>query len=371
MATAKKKVAPKVKKRAPRKPIQSKEEIEKHLKAVNAALGIAEEETVAAETATEAPTQPAAPASEAAEPAGAHASDLIKMGSAAPAEHETVQPPAFDANQPPASQGEAPANTESPTAEEPAAPEVESATPEQTPATPDAFAATTQPETPAAPVSPETSQTPPATGIPPMPGTEEEDTEPPQSEEGQPSISDYVVTDGESEGSSGKKKAFIFILVFVLTILIAGGGLYLYNMMTQKQAAKQDAEKKQAAEQFQPDPTATPTPEALPLADYSVEVLNGVGTAGVAGEAAALLEEAGFENIETGNADAYDYTETEVAMKANVPESVYEAIEEALSGTYQVTQVAEALSDSSDFDIQVTVGDSEAEETPTPTEAEE
>lgn len=116
-------------------------------------------------------------------------------------------------------------------------------------------------------------------------------------------------------------------------------------------------------------PAATPTPTAmqpspteepeLNLSEYNVQVQNGTGESGAAGEVASLLEEAGFENIDTGNADNYDYTDTEVAMKGSVNKLVFDKIKEALS-EFNVVQVTN-LDDESEFDIVVVSGVSGSE----------
>jgi hypothetical protein len=79
----------------------------------------------------------------------------------------------------------------------------------------------------------------------------------------------------------------------------------------------------------------------------SVAVYNGSGTSGLAGEAAAQLEGAGYTVTETGNADSMDYETTEIRYAAGdealattlagaVPGAATEQVDDATSGTVQL-----------------------------------
>jgi LytR cell envelope-related transcriptional attenuator len=79
----------------------------------------------------------------------------------------------------------------------------------------------------------------------------------------------------------------------------------------------------------------------------TVDVLNGSGTSGLAAQAAAALETAGFAVGTTGNADSSGYDTTVVryaagdealaaTLAAAVPGAVVEENEDALSGTVQL-----------------------------------
>lgn len=65
-----------------------------------------------------------------------------------------------------------------------------------------------------------------------------------------------------------------------------------------------------------PEPTTTPTPTPqLEREELRVKVLNGSGTPGKAGEVRDILRDAGYSDIVTGNADAFDYEETVIQLK--------------------------------------------------------
>ncbi len=97
-------------------------------------------------------------------------------------------------------------------------------------------------------------------------------------------------------------------------------------------------------------PTRTPgaeEPDAVTPAQVSLEVYNGSGVSGLAAEAAASLEEAGFTVTSTGNADSNDYATTVVrhasgdealarTVVAAIPGASAEESDDASSGTVQL-----------------------------------
>jgi hypothetical protein len=161
--------------------------------------------------------------------------------------------------------------------------------------------------------------------------------------------------DGGRQG--GKKKLLLlFIIVFLFVGLLTSG--FFYYLSTQKGSLPGFAQAPTPTPTTVP-PTPTPTiTEEENLSDYTIEVLNGSGTAGEAGRVSALLEEAGFEGIDTGNADAYDYTNTEVQIGKDVPATVYTQIEKALKDNYSVVKSKDAPND--EYDVTIIVGSSDA-----------
>lgn len=101
-------------------------------------------------------------------------------------------------------------------------------------------------------------------------------------------------------------------------------------------------------------PIPTPTPEPK---EYSVSVLNGSGIPGQAGVVKTLLEEGEiteFVELTAGNADAYDYVQTEIRSKEVLPEDLVTRIKAALVD-YDVV-VGDPLESDAENDIEVIVG---------------
>jgi len=107
-------------------------------------------------------------------------------------------------------------------------------------------------------------------------------------------------------------------------------------------------------------PTATSTPQPtfqapgeLDLSQFSVQVLNGSGIAGTAGDVATLLETAGFTSVSVGNADSTNYEQTEVSLSTEIDSTIFDSIKTALAD-YEVVKSSEAAD--GEFDIVIIVG---------------
>lgn len=114
-------------------------------------------------------------------------------------------------------------------------------------------------------------------------------------------------------------------------------------------------------------PTVEPTEEEkVSISNLKVQVLNGSGVAGEARKVRKLLEGEDFGNIETGNADSFDFTNTQVRLKEKVPEETFETIKKVLGGDYEIVS-GDPLPEDEDYDVVVIVGKKEgAVEEPTP-----
>jgi len=160
--------------------------------------------------------------------------------------------------------------------------------------------------------------------------------------------------DVEKGGNGFNGKLFFGLLIVFVLLGALAGGLFYY-----KQQVSPDQKMEEKMEEPTSAPTATPTPEEkVDLTSYSVNVQNGSGVAGQAGVVQDLLVAAGFDeaNFKTGNASTYDYTSTEVQVKADVPEAATAAITKALEGSYTVSVAKDNLAASSAYDIVVIVG---------------
>jgi len=147
-------------------------------------------------------------------------------------------------------------------------------------------------------------------------------------------------------------KRFLLITLFTAAFvsLLVGGILRFRSGVPQLVKPSPTA----SIQSAEPIETASPVDETT-LADYAIQVLNGSGVAGRAGDVADQLKVVGFEGVETGNAKTYDYTDTEVQLKKDVPSEVFDVVKKALSGFTVIK--GDELEESSDYDIVVIVGE--------------
>lgn len=110
------------------------------------------------------------------------------------------------------------------------------------------------------------------------------------------------------------KKIFIIgvLLAGVLLLSTVALGFYFFG--------GQDTVEETAVEVEEAEEEPAPTLEITELVreDWTIEVLNGSGVAGAAGELQEKLEDLGYEVLEVGNADNSDYEETEVYISSDM-----------------------------------------------------
>lgn len=112
---------------------------------------------------------------------------------------------------------------------------------------------------------------------------------------------------------SSKKPVILVITVLLLIIF----GILGFKFFKSKKAVKPE----------NPVPSATqiptPTPQSvLNRADWSFEVLNGSGAAGLAKKIADKLKDLGYPVIKTGNADRDDYPKTAIFVKSSLKDKL-------------------------------------------------
>ncbi len=86
-----------------------------------------------------------------------------------------------------------------------------------------------------------------------------------------------------------------------------------------------------------------------------LQVLNGSGVSGAAGKAKTLLEGLGYTSVDTGNASSSNFVKTEVSVKESTKEYLDLVIKD-LSKEYEATAAAKVLSNTSKYDIVITLG---------------
>lgn len=156
-----------------------------------------------------------------------------------------------------------------------------------------------------------------------------------------------------SEASEGGKKSKIIIVIclcIIFTILgFFGGYMYAKTMGVASAPAAKSSD-------IVIESTPIPTVDEVDLSEYSIEILNGSGVAGIAGTEQEALETDGFSVENTGNAETQDFTKTEIAVKSSVPKDFIQKLTDSLSERYVVKSSTEDLESDSTYDVVVTVG---------------
>jgi hypothetical protein len=173
----------------------------------------------------------------------------------------------------------------------------------------------------------------------------------------------------ESENENTKTKFKFFSKRSLGLILILGASiiLMLATFWLKKPGAKQNL----AQQPEQSETSLTPkeidennplaaisTPEPSPSPKffsnlYSVQILNGSGTAGLASQTQILLEENDFNDLETGNADNNDYETTEIITD---DEDLKKELTKILEKDFQINPNPNDTSIPEDFDAIIILG---------------
>jgi len=156
---------------------------------------------------------------------------------------------------------------------------------------------------------------------------------------------------------SGLKKVALLSLIVLLVAALIFGLSFLY-----KNAQNKEQDNSSQAELSTPTPAedTAPTVASIPVvvlerADLVVRVLNGSGTPGVAGIAMEILEDAGYESVSAGNANTYNYEETEISIKSEM-EAYLSMLIEDLSADYKIGTSAADLDEDSQYHAVVIIG---------------
>lgn len=232
--------------------------------------------------------------------------------------------------------------------------------PAATPKTPPA-AGKTQPDpvssssptpgpTPSAPepAKPESPVTPPPTAEPPVAPEPSKEPAAADATTPEPSPSPDISSGPTLEEKPGeevppeKRNAKLFTIGLILTLAVLGsvGGIFYFK---NNQAVEEEVVLGETEEAVEEEMVATPTPGALTREEISLEILNGSGVAGAAGDAAEEFEELGYQIAEIGNADTTEGNELYVNPEV---EGLVEQLLEDVEGMLEITSVSGELTDS-------------------------
>lgn len=148
------------------------------------------------------------------------------------------------------------------------------------------------------------------------------------------------------------KKIFWIVtpILLIISAVISGFFIYRWGVSNQLPKITQSEEGLQTVQSPSPQPNVE-----IERKDLKIEVLNGAGIAGIAVLAKTFLEEKGYENVEVGNADNYDFKTTLVEIKES-KKNYTDMLIKDLSDKYKASVSSTFLGKESDFDAVVTIG---------------
>lgn len=156
-------------------------------------------------------------------------------------------------------------------------------------------------------------------------------------------------------------------VIAVIIIALIGAGGYLYY-----QSSRTESPVSETTTSPTPEEIATPTPEEVDRTEFTIEIQNGSGIVGKAGEVQQFLEDEGFTVTGTANADSYDYDSTVIYASADVNPAWVEDLRNVIGEEYDVEGSIEELDMDTDADVVVIVGKNNADgESMAPEEEEE
>lgn len=163
------------------------------------------------------------------------------------------------------------------------------------------------------------------------------------------------------EEKKGKGK-IIFILLAILALAAVGVWLVFGKGLKNESS---DAEPIPSVFEVE-ESTPTPTPVEIERDEVSIQILNGSGIGGAAGDLQEEVEELGYSDIEVGNASSQDYETTEVIFSSGLAEGVKDEIIDKLKEIYK--DVDSEIGDAGKYDIKIITGYPK-NYTPSPTKA--
>jgi|GEM_PF-6981072 len=174
-------------------------------------------------------------------------------------------------------------------------------------------------------------------------------------------LNDNLTTDDLKSKKTSSKKISVFIVLLLVFMLSAALSAFAYlkfntNFNEENNKAKVlNTKPKITPTVFVPKKVEVEKKDTLNKETLKIEVLNGKGEMGVAKAASDLLIKKGYKNVETGNADSYDYEETIISLTPE-KKNYFSELQKDLRDNYQISTEAGELKSDSDFDAVITIG---------------
>lgn len=152
-------------------------------------------------------------------------------------------------------------------------------------------------------------------------------------------VEDVEEEEEEEPQEKSNKKLFIIGGIILGAIILATIGFFVFS-------SGESQQEKIVSPQAESSPTPTEaSKQTLNRSDWSLEVLNGSGVAGVAKKAADKLIELGYRVVKTGNADKQTYEENQFLVSKEMEDKA-DLVVADLKDTVKIATVSATLKDS-------------------------
>lgn len=148
-------------------------------------------------------------------------------------------------------------------------------------------------------------------------------------------------------------KAVLIITIVVVLIVLIGAGFFLKTRIDKLTAEPTPSPTSVATTPITTEPTPSPTP-SFDRSKYTLRILNGTKTAGLAATVSAKLKDLGYQIGKTGNATSSAIEQTAVRTKNGNDDLIAQLIKD-LASDYQAAS-ASALKASDDVDAEIIIG---------------
>jgi hypothetical protein len=160
------------------------------------------------------------------------------------------------------------------------------------------------------------------------------------------------------------KGTLIFIILAILALVLVG----FWLVFGKGKGVEEMEEGMLTPSVFEEDsfsPSPIPTQVEFDRDEISIQILNGSGISGAAGDLSDKMEDLGYSDIEVGNASNQDYETTNVTFSSSLPDEVVDEITEMLEDMYE--DVDSETGSTDEYDIEIITGYPK-DYSPTPTE---
>ncbi len=144
----------------------------------------------------------------------------------------------------------------------------------------------------------------------------------------------------EIPSEKSNRKLFMAGLIVVLFIFGVTGWVFYFANRYSEETTQEEITLEEGATE---EPTATPASTQLEREEITLEILNGSGVAGAAGDAAEVFEALGYEDVEVGNAD--DTEGNELYVSSDI-EDLIDVLLEDVEEELDISSISGELDDS-------------------------